>query len=159
MLIISDYDLAHINRRFICRLSAVSLSGLEKKELASATNYGRILLLERYGRTAPAFKRKGRTDMKEYTPAPVDTSDITLPEALYGLTEEIARHVHDTWAQGRLAEGWQYGEKKDSDAKTTPLLVAYEDLSDSEKEYDRQTAFETLTLIVKLGYRIEKADS
>ncbi|MBR0090099.1 MAG: Ryanodine receptor Ryr [Lachnospiraceae bacterium] len=97
--------------------------------------------------------------MQNYTPAPVDTSDIRLPETLYQLTEDIARHVHDTWAQGRIADGWRYGEKKDSDAKTTPLLVPYEDLSDEEKEYDRKTAFETLKLIVKLGYTVEKKEA
>ena len=45
---------------------------------------------------------------------------------------------------------------KDSEKKTTPLLVAYGDLSDEEKAYDRNTALETLKLIVKLGYSIRK---
>ena len=40
--------------------------------------------------------------------------------------------------------------------KTTPLLVPYAELSESEKEYDRNTALETLKLIVKLGYEIKK---
>ena len=51
-----------------------------------------------------------------------------------------------------------YGEKKDNDLKTTPLLVPYDELAESEKEYDRNTALETLKLIVKMGYRIELRD-
>ena len=46
--------------------------------------------------------------------------------------------------------------KKDPQKKTTPLLVPYEELPESEKEYDRNTAFETLKLIEKLGYSIQK---
>ncbi len=91
-----------------------------------------------------------------YKPKPIDTSDITLPKELLDLTEKIAENVHDVWAAGRIAEGWAYGEKKDADRKTTPLLVPYGELPESEKEYDRNTAFETLKLIVKMGYRIEK---
>ena len=53
---------------------------------------------------------------------------------------------------------WTYGEKKDNDLKTTPLLVPYDELAESEKEYDRNTALETLKLIVKMGYRIELRD-
>lgn len=47
-------------------------------------------------------------------------------------------------------------ENKDAAKRTTPLLVPYRELSESEKEYDRNTAQETLKLIVKLGYMIVK---
>ena len=89
-----------------------------------------------------------------YEPKPIDTSDITLPEELLALTEKIASHVHDIWASGRINEGWTYGETKDPEKKTTPLLIAYDDLPESEKDYDRNTALETLKVIIKLGYRI-----
>ena len=91
-----------------------------------------------------------------YNPKPVDTSDISLPEELLALTEKIAENVHDVWAVGRIAEGWTYGEKKDAEKKTTPLLIPYDKLPESEKDYDRNTAFETLKLIIKMGYTISK---
>lgn len=89
-----------------------------------------------------------------YRPNPIDTSDIVLPESLLALTEKIAENVHDVWALGRIAEGWVYGEKKNAELKVTPLLVPYSELDESEKEYDRRTALESLKLIVKLGYSI-----
>lgn len=92
----------------------------------------------------------------KYTPRPINTEDIELPDGLVLLTEKIAANVHDVWAAGRISEGWRYGEKKDTDKKLTPLLVPYDELPESEKEYDRNTALETLRLIIKLGYRIEK---
>ena len=91
-----------------------------------------------------------------YRPDPVDTTDVILPEELLALTEQIAENVHELWARGRLSEGWTYGPEKDSQRKTTPLLVPYGQLPESEKQYDRRTAMETLKLIVKLGYRITK---
>ena len=91
-----------------------------------------------------------------YTPKPIDTDGVELPQELLALTEQIAENVHENWARRRLAEGWIYGEVRDDAAKTTPCLVPYEQLPECEKAYDRYTAFQTLRLIVKMGYRITK---
>lgn len=91
-----------------------------------------------------------------YKPNPIDTSRIELPEDLLELTERIAENVHENWSIGRIADGWTYGETRDDDKKTTPCLVPYSELSDSEKEFDRVTALQTLKSIVALGYKISK---
>ena len=91
-----------------------------------------------------------------YKPNPINTNNIELPSDLLELTERIAENVHENWSEGRIAEGWTYGEKRDDQKKTTPCLVPYSKLPDSEKEYDRKTALETLKSIVALGYKIEK---
>ena len=92
----------------------------------------------------------------KYIRKPVDTSDVNLTSDMLELTELIAKNVHEVWAKQRIEEGWQYGPTKNSELKTTPCLVPYEELSESEKDYDRNTALETLTLVSKLGYKIEK---
>jgi len=91
-----------------------------------------------------------------YTPKPIDTTGVELPEELIELTELIAKNVHEVWSAGRIADGWTYGEVRDDEKRQTPCLVPYECLTEEEKQFDRSTAFETLRLIVALGYRIEK---
>ena len=91
-----------------------------------------------------------------YKPKPVDTSAVALPEELLELTEQIAENVHENWSAGRIAEGWVYGAERNDALKTTPCLVPYSELPEEEKEFDRNTAFQTLKLIVALGYKIEK---
>ena len=76
-----------------------------------------------------------------YTPTPVDTSNIQLPEELMALAEAISKNVHEVWAQNRMNEG---------------CLVPYEELSEEEKAYDRNTALSTLKFIVALGFEIKK---
>lgn len=93
-----------------------------------------------------------------YTPAPIDTTDVILPDALLALTEQIAENVHDVWAISRIKEGWTYGPMRDNAAKTTTCLVPYNELPDEEKAYDRNTALETLRLITKLGYKIVQSE-
>lgn len=96
--------------------------------------------------------------MKTYNPKPLDTSKIELSSDLLELTEQIAENVHEVWSAGRIAEGWTYGEKRDDKLKQTPCLVPYSLLPESEKEYDRKTALNTLKLVIALGYRIEKGE-
>jgi ryanodine receptor 2 len=92
-----------------------------------------------------------------YTPKPMDTAGVELSPELLELTEKIAENVHEVWAAGRIAEGWTYGETRSDALRQTPCLVPYGELPEEEKEYDRNTAMQTLKMIVSLGYRIEKA--
>lgn len=94
--------------------------------------------------------------MSEYTPSPIDTSDIELSDDLKLLMEQLARNVHETWAIGRLNEGWTYGPERNDTLKQHPCLINYDELPESEKEYDRNTATATLKMILKLGWKIEK---
>lgn len=94
--------------------------------------------------------------MKEYKPKPVDTQSIQLPEELNSLVEEMSKNVHEVWAQTRIAQGWTYGEERNDTEKKHPCLVPYEELSEDEKTYDRNTSVETIKLILKLGFKISK---
>lgn len=93
---------------------------------------------------------------KNYIPQPIDTTAIELPKELENLAEQMAKNVHEVWATGRIADGWTYGEKRDDEAKTHPCLVPYEELPESEKEYDRHTAISTLKFILAQGFIIRK---
>lgn len=94
--------------------------------------------------------------MKEYIPQPIDTKNVTIDESLLELTELLAKNVHETWSAGRINEGWKYGPTRNENEKTHPCLVPYEQLPENEKDYDRNTALETLKIIIKMGYKIEK---
>lgn len=94
--------------------------------------------------------------MKQYKPKPIDTKDIVLPTELNNLIEEMSKNVHEVWAETRISQGWTYGEERNDAEKKHPCLVPYEELSEEEKRYDRNTSLETLKLIIKLGFKITK---
>lgn len=72
------------------------------------------------------------------------------------LIEDMAKNVHEVWAQNRIDDGWSYGPVRDDVKKHHPCLIPYDELPESEKEYDRATSQETLKLILKLGFRISQ---
>lgn len=96
--------------------------------------------------------------MKTYTPKPIDLSDVELTEDLNELREAIAENAHEIWAENRQAEGWTYGPQRDDQLKQTPDMVPYSQLSEGEKEYDREMTMKTIKLLKKLGYDLIKRE-
>ena len=90
-----------------------------------------------------------------YIPKPIDTTDVELSSEIKELCEKLAENTHEVWAAGRIAQGWTYGPVRDDEKKETPCLVPYNELPESEKDYDRNTAMETLKVVLKLGFEIK----
>ena len=93
----------------------------------------------------------------DYQPVPIDTHGVVLSDEIVKLTEYLARNAHEVWSRERMSNGWRWGPERNDERKEHPSLVPYEQLSEPEKELDRQTAMETLRVIVALGFRIERA--
>jgi hypothetical protein len=94
-----------------------------------------------------------------YDPHPVDTSAVDLPPELLTLLDRLAEHNHDVWARQRVVDGWRLGPARNDELKEHPSLVPFAELPESEKNYDRVLASETLKLILLLGYRVVPGDS
>lgn len=90
---------------------------------------------------------------KDYVPSPIDTSAITGVDQ--DILELLAKNTHEVWAKQRIDDGWTYGEHKDEIKKTTPLLIPYEELSEEEKQYDRNTAEQALKVMMAAGIPLE----
>jgi len=93
---------------------------------------------------------------KNYKPNPIDTTNVVLEENILELAEMLAKNTHEVWAVGKLKEGWTYGPKTDPDLKQHPSLIPYEELSEDQKDYDRNTSIETLKVLIALGFEIIK---
>jgi len=46
-----------------------------------------------------------------------------------GTYTNCAKQAHETWKTTKESQGWVYGEKRDNEAKTNPLMVEYDELS------------------------------
>lgn len=94
--------------------------------------------------------------MKQYVPHPIITNDVEVSGELIELSELLARNTHECWAKEKIAQGYVYGEKYDEINKTHPCIVDYDELSEDMKKHDRITSMETLKLIIKLGWKVER---
>jgi len=94
--------------------------------------------------------------IEDYEPQPINLDDISLTDDLLELREAIAENAHDVWATARKKEGWTFGPERDDSNKKHPDLIPYSSLPDSEKEYDRLMAVDTIKLVKKLGFEIVK---
>ena len=100
--------------------------------------------------------KKNKTAAKlTYIPAPIMT-DKELPTEILSFLESMAQNVHEQWAAGRIAAGWKYGAERNDSTKTHPSLIPYDELPETEKEYDRQTVIATLHYLLDKGFEITK---
>lgn len=93
---------------------------------------------------------------EDYEPHPLNLEDIALTDDLLELQEAIAENAHEVWAAARKADGWTYGPVRNDALKQHPDMLPYSALPDSEKEYDRLMAFNTIKLVKKLGWKLVK---
>jgi class 3 adenylate cyclase/tetratricopeptide (TPR) repeat protein len=91
----------------------------------------------------------------EYKPNSLDVSGVNISRDILELTELLARNAHENWAKRRFAEGWQLGRERSDTRKEHPALIPYDELSEAEKEYDRQTVLEAIKTLLALGYAIQ----
>jgi hypothetical protein len=112
--------------------------------------------LRRLGRAIPPRGAAKGGVVTTYTPTTIDTSDVNLSPGLEELVERLAQNNHDHWARKRIEEGWRYGATRNDHQKEHPDLVPYDQLPESERDYDRKTVVEALKAIVALGFELKK---
>ena len=96
------------------------------------------------------------SNQSNYEPHPLDLDDVEIEPELMDLREAIAENAHEVWAKTRKDQGWLYGKERDDAKKLHPDMIPYNLLPESEKEYDRQMAINTIKLVKKLGWELKK---
>jgi X-X-X-Leu-X-X-Gly heptad repeat protein len=66
--------------------------------------------------------------------------------------EAMAKVEHLRWSWEKRLNGWTYGDVKDSRKKKHPCLVPYEELSENEKEKDRELVRLTPAILRDIKY-------
>jgi class 3 adenylate cyclase/tetratricopeptide (TPR) repeat protein len=90
-----------------------------------------------------------------YEPKSLDLTNVQISEDLLSLVEKLAEFTHDNWVRQRLADGWRHGRRRDDLLKEHPCIVPYDELPESEKEYDRKISLGVIQAMIALGYRVE----
>ncbi len=68
--------------------------------------------------------------------------------------ESLAIHEHDRWCAERKAHGWTYAPVRDSKARKHPSLVAWSELSEAERDKDRDAVRNLPAVLAHVGLRI-----
>jgi ppGpp synthetase/RelA/SpoT-type nucleotidyltranferase len=71
--------------------------------------------------------------------------------------ERMAELEHGRWNIERLRDGWRYSRQRDDSRKLHDCLVAWHDLPDDIKEYDREAVRAFPEILAKAGLEIARA--
>ncbi|MFN2113108.1 MAG: RyR domain-containing protein, partial [Anaerolineales bacterium] len=75
------------------------------------------------------------------------------------IVEALAVLEHEEWMRERLEFGWTFAEDKNTNNKTSPYLVPYDELSEEIKELDRDTIRNIPVLLDRIGLAAYVRDS
>jgi aspartate-semialdehyde dehydrogenase len=72
--------------------------------------------------------------------------------------ESLAEAEHQRWCDERTAQGWTYGPVRDNEKRLHPNLVPWSELTDADKEKDRQMMREISKVLARRGLTFVKDD-
>ena len=72
--------------------------------------------------------------------------------------ERLAEAAHKVWMDGKLRDGWKYGPETDKDKKIHSCLVPYYQLSETDRDSDRDMVRGIPEILAAAGFKMEKAE-
>lgn len=81
-------------------------------------------------------------------PQPMNLDEETL--------EALSVREHDRWARDLQTDGWTYAPgPKDPHLRTHPMLISWDELSEAEREKDRDAIRAIPSMLARVGYAVE----
>jgi hypothetical protein len=71
--------------------------------------------------------------------------------------EMLAEEEHESWMHAKLADGWKQGPKLNREKKEHPSIIPWHQLTEDEKEKDRDMVRGTPVILARAGYAIVKS--
>ena len=68
--------------------------------------------------------------------------------------EDMAKAAHQVWMEGKLRDGWVYATVTNKALKQHSCLIPYDQLTEPDKESDRDLVRGIPDILAKAGYRI-----
>jgi len=72
--------------------------------------------------------------------------------------ERLAEAAHIVWMEGKIRDGWKYEPVIDKPNKIHNCLVPYAQLSEIDKESDRDMVRGIPSILAAAGYKMVKAE-
>src|SRR5665647_1795438 len=88
---------------------------------------------------------------------PSTLSRAKVLHAIESNVDLLAECEHDGWMEQKYRDGWSHGLVRDDDAKKHPCLVQYANLSEEDKEKDRNAVRHYPEIVELAGFKIVAA--
>jgi len=72
--------------------------------------------------------------------------------------EGLAEAAHIVWMDGKIRDGWKYGPAIDKPNKIHSCIVPYDQLSEVDKESDRDMVRGIPSILAAAGYKMVKVE-
>ena len=114
---------------------------------------------------SPANKEANREQARDivvkieamgFTLVPADDTTAEPLTMSTDLLEGLAEYEHQRWMMHKIDTGWTFGSERNDDLRVHPLIVPYADLTEAQKELDREPVRHILTLLAEAGWGVSR---
>ncbi len=105
-----------------------------------AENYDELEPSSRYANLRQAMNMDKKLRRLGYALVSLDSEEIAEKALPLEIIEQYSILEHDDWVEGKLKFGWSYAPVRNDEKKQHNCMVPWEELPESEKEKDRNTA-------------------
>jgi ppGpp synthetase/RelA/SpoT-type nucleotidyltranferase len=81
-----------------------------------------------------------------------------LPVLTRDEIDRMAEMEHGRWVVERLESGWRYGRNRDPEKKQSPFLVPWTELTEEQRDWDRNAGREWPRILAEAGLEIVRND-
>jgi hypothetical protein len=132
-------------------------------QLAAGRLMGETASMEHWEELPPEFRRSLHAYAKDVGCKLADIGCLLTHQAepfrfQASEIEHLAESEHVRWSAERTAVGWRFGPSRDDAARTHPSLVPWAQLSEAEKERDREAVRALPELLADAGLVVVRLD-
>jgi hypothetical protein len=149
------------------RLARATHEDYLRSQLAEGRRLGDRRSLVPWDELPPDLQESNR-DQVDHTAVKLDRLGCAIvPAATHGArdsgvefspreVELLAEAEHERWVSERTAAGWTQARTEDGERRTHPSIVSWHQLSDAEKEKDRQAVRDLPRRLERAGFAIHR---
>lgn len=100
------------------------------------------------------FSKQHLAAQSVYTPDPVDTSRVQLPQELHDFINKFAEQYHDAWASRKIERGWAYSDNYVPEKHFHSRLKPFDLLTDFDRKMYREPIEASLRAMIAWGWQI-----
>jgi voltage-gated potassium channel Kch len=103
----------------------------------------------------------GKLEAAGCTLVPAPLADPDAPKFAFtdAEVEELARAEHDRWWHDLVRDGWTFGPEKDPERKRHPKLVPWSELTEEDRDKDREPVRALPHMLARVGFEIQRGEA
>jgi hypothetical protein len=123
-------------------------------DTGNVTDQSALKKVQQFMKSVESNQAVGEDGVMRWTPKTLNLNSVVIPPALLPIAKDVMFNKHEYDSAIKMKAGWVYGEKLNNSRKVTPMLVPFDALPASEKNYLQTIVSSTIQGLIACGVQL-----